>query len=974
MTSRAILLVLCVAALPLGNGGCAAPDSRQERIRTLAGQLRSPDPYLRGSAARGLDELAPVDETAVPALLEALNDKEYGVRALAAEALGRTGASVVPRLIEVVRNGKGEARHNAASALARIGPEARSAVPALLEALHGNDADLRRESIRALPRVGLPLREVVEALIPLLADPNQEIVSFAANELAYHGKLPEESIPALVPALARVLERKNGAGRHDAMQLLGKFGPKAASAVPALIALLKDEDSDVASTAAYALRRISPASGKSVAELIQILEDKQRPDRWWAAWALGTAGPDAREAAAALAKAARDENADVRRFATQALWKVDKSYQETAAALVLALQDEDVWVRRRAAKALGTAGQIAEVAGPALAAALKDKDTEVRWRAADALSSWSRAAGNPQIIAALAEALSDEDWTVRQRAAWALAHIGRGAKAAVPALARLLLTPSLGNRDDAAITLGRIGPDAAVAMPALVLVLEGKDTRGHFRALGAVAGIGPAARAAVPSVVAILKAGESHERIAAAEALGAIGPVDETVAAALVAALADSNVAVCRAAAAALVKAGFKGKELVPVLVEEMNARTESVRRQAAETLCGLNPAAKDAAVAGLVKIVQSDDAPGRWEAVRVLARFGRADAAIPALRLALESKDPAVRRQATYFLDEMGPAAMGATVAQKEKATEGAPGKTTVAEKPEAHADALFGPYRLTVDRIDRNPAEGQAGPSFRVNLRLNMIDPKTRKLVLEQRPSAFLDNSGIVVKALGPGGEDFKKVDRAWANNFRTGDLEIPHLEVPAGVTRLGELRVKVPVFTPAEWKAFDFPDLGQQRLEPKDLGPCEVAFAGDKERFSITVACFVQFKAEQEAWTARTGMHLFPWEYVINAFEITDASGKRLRHQSSIMPSGGSVTATYVALGESKPGEAEVRNPDGTVQSKFQVLLPTTAQIQYPVRVQIQVPESGKVVPVEFILKDIPLPAANEKMLFFESYRGF
>lgn len=349
------------------------------------------------------------------------------------------------------------------------------------------------------------------------------------------------------------------------------------------------------------------------------------------------------------------------------------------------------------------------------------------------------------------------------------------------------------------------------------------------------------------------------------------------------------------------------------------------------------------------------------------------ASAAIPALRRASESKNPAVRRRAADFLDEMGPAARGAMIARKEKAAEGAAGKTTVAARPEAHADALFGPYRLTVDRIQRIPGEGQAGQYLWVSLRFNRIDPKTRRVVLEQRPSAFLDNSGIAAKALGPGGEDFK-VDRVWANSFYTGSLEINRLEVPAGATRLGELRIKVPVFTPAEWKTFDFQDLGEQRYEPNDLGPCEVVFAGEKERFSFTVACFVRFKAEQEAWTARTGMHSFPWEYVLDAFEITDASGKRLQHRSSHMPSGGSVTGEYVALGESKPGQAEVRNPDGTVQRKFALLLPTTVPIQYPVRAQVQVPQSGEVVPAEFILKDIPLPAANEKMLLFTPYPGF
>jgi HEAT repeat protein len=160
-----------------------------------------------------------------------------------------------------------------------------------------------------------------------------------------------------------------------------------------------------------------------------------------------------------------------------------------------------------------------------------------------------RADAEPAVVA-LADALTDADLLVRVRAAEALGWIGEGAKAAVPALLRVVkeerstshsrslpdvrlpaagalgsigdarpdvvaalaeLTKdrwvqTYGNEyDDVAYALGRLGPEAKAAVPVLVEQLQDKNHRWRAYVLRALQGIGPGAGAAVPALIRVLE-------------------------------------------------------------------------------------------------------------------------------------------------------------------------------------------------------------------------------------------------------------------------------------------------------------------------------------------------------------------------------------------------------------------------------------------------------------------------------------
>ena len=101
----------------------------------------------------------------MPALVEALKDKEWTVRQSAAEALGKIGPkaeAAVPALAEALKDKNSVVRRIAAQALAQIGLPA---VPALAKALQDKETDIRLLAAVALGQMGLEAKGEGEAAL-----------------------------------------------------------------------------------------------------------------------------------------------------------------------------------------------------------------------------------------------------------------------------------------------------------------------------------------------------------------------------------------------------------------------------------------------------------------------------------------------------------------------------------------------------------------------------------------------------------------------------------------------------------------------------------------------------------------------------------------------------------------------------------------------------------------------------------------
>lgn len=245
----------------------------------------------------------------VPALLAALQDKEWEVRESASIALGRIGgaAAAIPALITLCDDAQQYVRLSAQAALARIG---RENCAALLERLHDENGGFCAEILEALAEIGAPDRAVPE-LVTALRDADRRVRIGAAGALWTTG--------------ANYAER-NGDGKDSGSW---KLGAAAEKTVSALAGALADKEGEVRKRAAAALAEIGAEAAGATASLIATLSDAEVEVRWRAATALGCIGSGAKWAIPALITLYQ-EDADeyLKERVAQALSRIDPQFDK----------------------------------------------------------------------------------------------------------------------------------------------------------------------------------------------------------------------------------------------------------------------------------------------------------------------------------------------------------------------------------------------------------------------------------------------------------------------------------------------------------------------------------------------------------------------------------------------------------------------------------------------------------------------
>src|SRR5206468_4025151 len=120
---------------------------------------------VRMEAALTLGEMGPAAKSTIPALLSALKEDELRLlEPLVAVTLANIGPSAVPALKQALVEKDARLRRTAAYALSLIGPKAASASGMLTDALADAEADVRALAAKALGRIGAEAKDALPKL------------------------------------------------------------------------------------------------------------------------------------------------------------------------------------------------------------------------------------------------------------------------------------------------------------------------------------------------------------------------------------------------------------------------------------------------------------------------------------------------------------------------------------------------------------------------------------------------------------------------------------------------------------------------------------------------------------------------------------------------------------------------------------------------------------------------------------------
>ena len=684
--------------------------ARLDRERDLAEQLKSPDETERLAAARAIAEgegdatplggalgdtswqvrraaaegLARGDDQSTAVLVAALRERHRDPAVLNStlSALSRSGADVVPVLLDLLASPATDADLRTYTALALGLLEDRRAVPALVRSLDDPDANVRFHAIEALGRI-----RSREAAVPLaaIAESRDFSVAFAAlDALALIGEpsvapriVPLLDDELLQPAAAEALARVGGEEVVGPLAVLlrepGASTVIGANALATLHARLEADHGEGELVADLARTSLSPAAAEHLGAAIALTDDAGLPALATVLGWIDAPGVDETLAALlprlplrrsiadvlarrgaravpALLGALRAEDAETRKAAASALGRIGSA---TALDPLVALLDDEPDVAVVAAGALGGIGD--GRAFEPLLAHLDHPQAAVRQAVVAALNSIGHPEMGARVVALLAhpspnvregaakiagyfgyaESLepllalcADADESVQRTAVEQLAHLDD--PRATAAMTRALEHASAGVRAAAARSLAHV--DASIALPRLLAASRDEDAWVRYYAARSAGR--QASAASLPWLAALASTDPVPPvRIAAIDALGEIG--DAQCVALLTRLTRDPDDIVARQALEALGTTGDDGA--TSPLVASLDSDDRERRRIA---LAALGKRRERSAVPAIAAIASTNmDAGLRDLAIQALGDIASEEAIAALLTLAADPR-----------------------------------------------------------------------------------------------------------------------------------------------------------------------------------------------------------------------------------------------------------------------------------------------------------------------------------------------
>jgi HEAT repeat protein len=345
-------------------------------------------------------------------------------------------------------------------ALMGAGPEDKppteqgKAIRLAINGLYSSDEYVRSTAMTALVKIG-------PAAVPSLTKTLKSTAPLARVCAAEALWLIERNTKAVLPVLLAATEHEDEQVRSAAAMAFSAIGPDGKAAAPALRKLRKDRSPGVRVDAAFAVWRVERQPEEVLPVFAQVLKEAPNDDGPLedAFGLLSMMGKDARGITPTVLELLQGSNDFKRHKAITLLGDIGADPKVAVPALRKALKDKYYLARGNAAVALGKMGQDARVALPDLRALLKDENGLVRVQAGNAVWGLDRdAKGVVPVL--IAELNNRKDFLAAISAAVALGRIGPAAKAAVPALRRMLADENEARRNAARDALRSIDPKA----------------------------------------------------------------------------------------------------------------------------------------------------------------------------------------------------------------------------------------------------------------------------------------------------------------------------------------------------------------------------------------------------------------------------------------------------------------------------------------------------------------------------------
>lgn len=434
-------------------------------VGVLTGLLRADDPEQRLRAIESLAQHSLVSRDALPELIAATKDEDVDVRAAAAGAIGeiamfsrhvRLGGEALAALRMLLDDSEPKVRGSAARALWNLDEPASAVLPTLTKLVSDYRPEPMRdviqdigghdEALKLIQEIGPEAESAIPALIAALDSPQLGERMAAADALGAIGT-------AALPAIERLSKSLRETKPHSfpfahqawfvsdqAADALGKIGP---AAYPTLRTALTDDDKRVRQLAALQLTALAPDEA-TIAALRRMLDDEDASTRAQACWLLQKMGPKGIAAAPRIAGFLNEQTNwlsfpgrgmggryELEYHALGALRAIQPKAEELLPIIAQVLR-KDRRIGWELSEYLGDLGTSAKPLVPDVEPLLK----EPKQRMVALMALTHIAPDHPHLVEQLQEELRDSSHAVS--AAWGLGNLGTRARAALPALRRLL--------------------------------------------------------------------------------------------------------------------------------------------------------------------------------------------------------------------------------------------------------------------------------------------------------------------------------------------------------------------------------------------------------------------------------------------------------------------------------------------------------------------------------------------------------